>query len=71
VLEKDLDIQEAFPITGGSTIRPPLDGTHYRGLANGLRKLARQCRPAFSRRELLQLAASFDRRAAYFDSLIR
>jgi len=33
-----------------------------------VRKLARQCRHTYGRRELLQLAAVFDRRADHFDS---
>jgi hypothetical protein len=53
----------------GST--PPLDGAHYREVALGLRKLARQCRFPGARRELLQLAASYDRRAEYFECRAR
>jgi hypothetical protein len=51
------------PRNGG----PPLDGAHYRELAQGLRKLARQCRSPGARKELLQLAASYERRADHFD----
>jgi hypothetical protein len=46
---------------------PPPDGEHYREMARGLRELARQCRFAGARRELLHLAASYDRRANHFD----
>jgi hypothetical protein len=46
---------------------PPLDGAHYREVAHGLRKLARQCRFPGARRELLQLAARYDRRAEHFE----
>jgi hypothetical protein len=50
---------------------PPVDGAHYREIAHGLRKLARQCRLVGARRELLQLAASYDRRADHFDDRAR
>lgn len=50
---------------------PPLDGAHYREMAHELRKLARECRLPGARRELLQLAASYDRRAIYFDGQAR
>jgi hypothetical protein len=49
----------------------PIDGAHYREMAHGLRKLAHQCRLAGARRELLQLAASYDRRADHFDGRAR
>ena len=49
----------------GSPVPP--GGAHYREMAHGLRKLARQCRLAGARRELLQLAASYERRADHFD----
>ena len=49
-----------------SSTQPP-DGAHYREIADGLRKLARQCPLPGARKELLQLAASYDRRAVYFD----
>ena len=49
----------------------PIDGAHYREMAHGLRKLARQCRLAGARRELLQLAASYERRADHFDCRAR
>src|SRR5690349_9881541 len=40
-------------------------GAHFRHLAYGLRALARDCRFPGARRELLNLAASFERRANY------
>jgi len=54
-------------------IKPPISagfpsGEHYRDMAARLRELARQCHYAYARRELLQLAAFFDRRADHFDS---
>jgi hypothetical protein len=49
----------------------PIDGSHYREMAHGLRKLAHQCRFAGARRELLQLAASYERRADHFDDRAR
>jgi hypothetical protein len=50
---------------------PPSDGEHYREMARGLRDLARQCRLAGARRELLHLAASYERRADHFDHRAR
>ena len=50
---------------------PGLDGAHYREVAHGLRKLARQCRFPGARRELLQLAANYDRRADHFECRAR
>ena len=47
---------------------PPPDGEHFREIAHGLRVLARRCRYPGARTELLQLAASFDRRADHFDA---
>jgi hypothetical protein len=44
----------------------PGNGAHYREIAHKLRGLARQCHFPGARRELLDLAASFDRRADYF-----
>jgi hypothetical protein len=43
-------------------------GEHYRAMAVKLRELARLCRFAYGRRELLKLAAVFNRRADHFDS---
>jgi hypothetical protein len=48
----------------------PPDGAHYREMANGLRELARQCRFPGARKELLQLAARYDRRAEHFESRV-
>jgi hypothetical protein len=39
------------------------DGNHYRDVAGKLRELARYCRFAGARRELLQLATNYDGRA--------
>lgn len=49
-----------------NSVAPP-DGEHYREMARGLRELARHCRFAGARRELLDLAASYERRADHFD----
>jgi hypothetical protein len=49
----------------------PLDGAHYREVAHGLRKLAHQCRFPGARRELLHLAATYDRRADHFECRAR
>ena len=46
----------------------PRDGAHYREIAQKLRDLARQCHFPGARRELLDLAARFDRRADHFES---
>ena len=65
---KDLDICGPLPMNEPLNTTPLLDGAlHYREMAHGLRKLARQCRFAGARRELLQLAASYDRRADHFE----
>jgi hypothetical protein len=56
-----------LPITLRRGEAPRLDGAHYREVAHGLRKLARQCRFPGARRELLQLAASYERRADHFE----
>jgi hypothetical protein len=69
-LVTDPDIWEALPTRGPQSASPP-DGAHYREMAHGLRKLARQCRFAGARRELLQLAASYDRRADHFENRAR
>jgi hypothetical protein len=44
------------------------DGNHYRDMAGKLRELARHCRFAGARRELLQVATNYDGRADHFDS---
>jgi hypothetical protein len=67
-LVTDRDLWEALPIHRPRNSGPPLDGEHYREMANGLRELARQCRFPGARKELLQLAARYDRRAEYFDA---
>ena len=71
IWEALLDIWETLLMSEQRKSAPPLDGAHYREMAVGLRKLARQCRLAGARRELLQLAASYDRRADYFDGRAR
>ena len=68
---EDPDIHDGYPISEPPPSSPPLDGTHYREIACGLRILARRCRFVASRRELLNLAASFERRAKYFDCVRR
>jgi hypothetical protein len=60
-----------LPITLRRGEGPHLDGAHYREVAHGLRKLARQCRFPGARRELLQLAASYERRADHFECRAR
>lgn len=70
-LVTDQENRDAFPMNGPRDSVSPPDGTHYREMANGLRKLARQCRFAGARRELLELAARYDRRADYFDGRAR
>jgi hypothetical protein len=70
-LVTDPDIWEALPTRGPQHSVPPPDGAHYREMAHGLRKLARQCRFPGARSELLQLAASYDRRADHFDNRAR
>jgi hypothetical protein len=65
------DIWEALPIRRPRDTGRPLDGEHYREMATGLRELARQCRFPGARKELLQLAARYDRRAEYFDARAR
>jgi hypothetical protein len=46
---------------------PPPNGGHYRNLAGKLRLVARECRFPSARRELLDLAARYERRADHFD----
>jgi hypothetical protein len=70
-LVSDSESWETSPMTGPRTITPPLDGGHYREMAQGLRKLAHQCRFAGARRELLDLAASYERRAEFLDGRAR
>jgi hypothetical protein len=59
---------ETSPTTARRNSPPPPDGAHLREIAQGLRTLARRCRYPGARKELLELAASFDRRADHFDS---
>jgi hypothetical protein len=47
---------------------PPPNGAHFREMARGLRSLARRCRYPGARKEMLELAASFDRRAGHLDA---
>ena len=42
-------------------------GMHYRELAEWLRGMAAGCRLPYTRRELLDLAQRYDRRAAYLE----
>ena len=70
-LVTDRDVWETLPMKGPRDNAPTLDGTHFREMARGLRKLAHQCRFAGARRELLQLAASYERRADHFDGRAR
>jgi hypothetical protein len=70
-LVTDPDIWKALATSGPRHSAPPPDGAHYREMARGLRKLAHQCRFVGARRELLQLAASYDRRADHFDGRAR
>jgi hypothetical protein len=59
---------ETSPMTVRRNSPLPLDGAHFRELAQGLRTLARSCRYPGARKEMLELAASFDRRADHFDA---
>ena len=43
------------------------DGTHYREIANQLRAIADECIFQNVRKDLIDLAASYDRRADDFD----
>jgi hypothetical protein len=55
------------PVETSNSPRAP-DGAHFREIAHGLRLLARRCRYPGARKELLELAASFDRRAGHIDA---
>jgi hypothetical protein len=46
----------------------PLDGEHYREIARKLREIARECRFPGARREILDLASRYDRRADNLDA---
>ena len=45
------------------------DGSHYREIANQLRAIARECYFQNVRKDLIDLAALYDRRADDFDRL--
>ncbi len=47
--------------------RPSFDAAHYREIASKLRLVARECNFPNARRELINTAASFDRRADHID----
>jgi hypothetical protein len=47
----------------------PVDGDHYREMAERLRELARTTRSPGIRRELVDLARRYDRRGDFFDTL--
>ena len=66
-MRRSRNIPPPLPGTVPPGSASPLHGAHYREMAHGLRKLARQCRFPGARRELLQLAANYDRRADHFD----
>jgi hypothetical protein len=58
-----------FPALSTSSYSAPVSGgAHLREIAQRIRNAARDCRFPHARREMLDLAASFDRRANYFDS---
>jgi hypothetical protein len=56
------------PETGLLSTRKYLDGEHYREIAGTLREVARQCRFPGARRELLHMAANYERRGNHIDS---
>lgn len=63
---------ELVPASKSRDDAPPADGradgANVREMARRLRNLARDCRLPGTRREMLDLAARFERRADYFDS---
>jgi hypothetical protein len=59
---------EASPVTARRSSSAIDGGAHFREMAHGLRSLARRCRYAGARKEMLELAASFDRRADHVDA---
>ena len=67
----DPGIEEALPMSEPRNSAPPPDSAHYREIADKLRELARQCRFPGARRELLDLAASYERRADHFECRAR
>ena len=48
-------------------ITQPSNGEHYRGVARKLCGVARECRFPIVRKELLDLAARYERRGDHFD----
>jgi hypothetical protein len=58
---------ERLSLDGSQHGAPAPGSAHFREMAQRLRYLARDCRFPGARREMLDLAASFDRRADYFD----
>jgi hypothetical protein len=70
--EELLSWDRAFELHGLAGLRrpnsSPPDGAHFREIAHGLRILARRCRYPGARTELLQLAASLERRADHLDA---
>ena len=66
-LVTERDIGDSLPVNESRGRCLPIDGWHYREMTHGLRKLARQCSFAGARSELLQLAASYERRADHLD----
>jgi hypothetical protein len=67
----DLDIEEALLMSEPPDSAPPPDSAHYREIAHRLRELARGCRFPGARRELLDLAASYERRADHLECRAR
>jgi hypothetical protein len=59
---------ETLPKAARRNSWPPPDGAHFREIADGLRILARRCRYPGARTEVLQLAASLERRADHLDA---
>ena len=70
-LMTDPGIEEALPMSEPQNSAPPPDSAHYREIADKLRELARQCRFPGARRELLDLAASYERRADHLECRAR
>src|ERR1700745_3863092 len=64
----DRDTPAPPPESGLPAGRQYPDGEHYREIAGKLRDVARQCRFPYARRELLHLAANYERRGNYIDS---
>ena len=66
-LVTDPHFWDTLPTSGPRQNLMCVNGAHYREMAHGLRKLARQCRFPGARSELLKLAASYDRRADHIE----